>query len=154
MFYEYPLIKSYISGTTASGLYEARLGHEEMGGETHIFSPAYKEADFEEEIIKICDHMIFNSFAQLLKYHDRCPKGSVGIRVNPECSTQEEHAIYDPCAPGSRLGVTKANFREDLLPSLTGSIFIRCVSRMPMHWPEHLRQWKKNSGSICTRSNG
>ena len=51
MFYEYPLIKSYISGTTASGLYEARLGHEEMGGETHIFSPAYKEADF-EEIIK------------------------------------------------------------------------------------------------------
>ena len=122
MFYEYPLIKSYISGTTASGLYEARLGHEEMGGETHIFSPAFKEADF-EEIIKICDHMIFNSFAQLLKYHDRCPKGSVGIRVNPECSTQEEHAIYDPCAPGSRLGVTKANFREDLLPLIDGIHF-------------------------------
>lgn len=122
MFYEYPLIKSYISGTTASGLYEAKLGHEEMGGETHIFSPAFKEADF-EEIIKICDHMIFNSFAQLLKYHDRCPKGSVGIRVNPECSTQEEHAIYDPCAPGSRLGVTKANFREDLLPLIDGIHF-------------------------------
>ena len=67
--------------------------------------------------------MIFNSFAQLLKYHDRCPKGSVGIRVNPECSTQEEHAIYDPCAPGSRLGVTKANFREDLLPLIDGIHF-------------------------------
>ncbi len=122
MFHEYPLIGSYISGTTASGLYEARLGHEEMGGETHIFSPAYKEKDF-EEIVKICDHIIFNSFAQFMKYRERCKHGSVGIRVNPECSTQGDHALYDPCAPGSRLGVTKANFREDLLPQIDGIHF-------------------------------
>ena len=116
MFYEYPLIGRYLDGTTASGLYEARLGKEEMGKENHIFSPAYPEKDF-KEITSICDHIIFNSFSQLMKYKDRCPAGSVGIRINPECSTQGDHAIYDPCAPGSRLGVTRANFdralRED-----------------------------------------
>ena len=109
MFYEYPLIGRYLDGTTASGLYEARLGKEEMGKENHIFSPAYPEKDF-KEITSICDHIIFNSFSQLMKYKDRCPAGSVGIRINPECSTQGDHAIYDPCAPGSRLGVTREAF--------------------------------------------
>ena len=109
----YPLIGRYISGTTASGLYEARLGHEEMGKETHVYSPAYKEADM-VELAQICDHIVFNSLAQLEKYKDICPKGGVGIRINPECSTQGDAAdgIYDPCAPGSRLGVPKAALRE------------------------------------------
>lgn len=107
MFYEYPLIGQYISGTTASGLYEARLGREEMGKENHVFSPAYKETEI-DEIVSLCDHVIFNSAAQLEKYKARCvAKTSIGLRINPECSTQGEHAIYDPCAPGSRLGVTK-----------------------------------------------
>ena len=60
-FYEYPLIGQYISGTTASGLFEARLGREEMGKENHVFAPAYKEEDV-KELVKICDHMVFNSF--------------------------------------------------------------------------------------------
>ncbi len=103
----YPLIGKYLAGTTASGIYEARLGKEEMGKENHVFSPAYKEADM-DELVKICDHIIFNSVAQLKKYKDQCLSNGVGIglRVNPECSTQGDHAIYDPCAPGSRLGVT------------------------------------------------
>ena len=122
MFAMYPLIGEYLSGTTASGLFEARLGKEEMGKENHIFSPAYREEDF-EEILSICDHIVFNSFSQLKKYYKRCKKGSIGIRINPECSTQGEQAIYDPCAFGSRLGVTKRNFREEFLPVIDGIHF-------------------------------
>ncbi len=121
-FCEYPLIGSYISGTTASGLYEARLGYEEMKKENHVFSPAYKEEDM-AELVKICDHIVFNSFSQLEKYKDVCKGVSLGIRINPECSTQGDHAIYDPCAPGSRLGVTIEHFREDLLPYIEGLHF-------------------------------
>lgn len=114
MFYMYPLIGKYISGTTASGLYEAKLGKEEMGKENHIFSPAYREEEI-DEIAEICDHVIFNSFSQLRKYKERCKgKTSIGLRINPECSTQEDHAIYDPCAFGSRLGITLANFLKEV----------------------------------------
>lgn len=112
-FYEYPLIGQYLDGTTASGLYEARLGYEEMGKENHVFAPAYKDADM-KELGAICDHIIFNSFAQLRRHKDAVPGKSLGLRINPECSTQGDHAIYDPCAPGSRLGVTKEVFEREL----------------------------------------
>lgn len=118
----YSLIGEYLDGTTASGLYEARLGHEEMGGETHIFAPAYKEEDF-SEVASICGHITFNSFSQLEKYRSRCGGASIGIRINPECSTQEGHAIYDPCSRGSRLGVTLENFRPELLEGVEGIHF-------------------------------
>lgn len=122
MFYEYPMIGRYLAGTTASSLFEAKLGAAEMGGETHIFSPAYREEDF-DEIAALCGHIVFNSFAQLEKYRARCPASSVGIRVNPECSTQTGHAIYDPCAPGSRLGVPAEQFRFDRLDGVEGLHF-------------------------------
>ena len=123
-FAVYPLIAEYLSGTTASGLYEARLGAEEFKKENHVFSPAYEPAEF-SELCRICDHISFNSFSQLETYRPVWEKAgvSVGIRVNPECSTQGDHAIYDPCAPGSRLGVTKANFRPDLLRGVEGLHF-------------------------------
>ncbi|MBR6761028.1 MAG: carboxynorspermidine decarboxylase [Oscillospiraceae bacterium] len=123
-FAVYPLIRNYISGTTASGLYEATLGFEEFGGETHVFAPAFTDAEF-GRLCQICDHISFNSFTQLMHHRSVWEKAnvSVGIRVNPECSTQGEHAIYDPCAPGSRLGVTKANFRPDLLCGVEGLHF-------------------------------
>lgn len=115
MYAVYPLIGQYISGCTASGLFEARLGYEEMGKENHVFSPAYREAEF-DEIMGCCDHIIFNSVAQLNKFRSRCTANgkSFGLRINPECSTQGEHAIYDPCAPGSRLGVTIEKLEEEL----------------------------------------
>ena len=123
MFAVYPLIGRYLDGTTASGLFEARLGHEEMGGETHIFSAAYLERDF-NEIVSLCDHISFNSFRQWEQYRARALAAgrSCGIRVNPACSTQE-HGIYDPCAAGSRLGVTREQFRPDLLDGLEGLHF-------------------------------
>ena len=115
MYSVYPLIGEYLDGTTASGLYEARLGYEEMGRENHIFSPAYREEEM-EEILKYCGHVVFNSPAQLKKYRERAKQEgrSIGLRVNPERSTQEGHAIYDPCAPFSRLGTTAEQFRREL----------------------------------------
>lgn len=114
-FCTYPLIGQYLAGTTASGIYEARLGKEEMGKENHVFAPAYKPSDM-AELVQICDHIIFNSVTQLQKYKAQCLEAgvSIGLRLNPECSTQEDHAIYDPCAPGSRLGVTLANLQQAL----------------------------------------
>ncbi len=129
-FYEYPLISKYISGTTASGLYEAKLGYEEMHKENHVFSPAYRQQDM-EEILNICDHVIFNSKNQLLKYKDlvdkvnqsRNRKVSIGLRINPECSTQTDHAIYDPCAPGSRMGIRLSDFDDELADMVDGLHF-------------------------------
>lgn len=124
MFSVYPLIGEYLHGACASGLYEARLGKEELGLENHIFSPAYREDEF-DEITSLCDHIVFNSFEQWVQFKNYAlSKGcTCGIRINPECSTQEGHAIYDPCAPGSRLGVTRENFRPELLDGLTGLHF-------------------------------
>jgi len=139
-FAVYPLIKQYLSGTTSSGLFEARLAYEEMGGEVHVYAPAFKEKDL-IELVGICDHISFNSIAQVRKYAAlaietskklnsnpyekqgimllnepvKVPERlSLGLRVNPECSTQGDHAIYDPCAPGSRLGVTFDAFTKAL----------------------------------------
>ena len=124
MFSVYPLIRKYLVGSTASGLYEARLGKEEFGGETHVFSPAYREDEF-EELLTYADHLVFNSPSQLRKYSPRARAlgKETGLRINPECSTQEGHAIYDPCAPGSRLGTTLEQFEEELLPLLDGLHF-------------------------------
>lgn len=120
----YPLIGQYLAGACASGLYEARLAHEEMGSENHVFSPAYTPEEM-RELVMICDHIVFNSFSQLEIHRSIWQKAgvSVGLRVNPECSTQEGHEIYDPCAPFSRLGVTRANFRADLLEGVEGLHF-------------------------------
>lgn len=122
MYALYPSIGEYLCGATASGLYEARLCAEEMCAplrpagremENHIFSPAYREEDF-GEILRYCDHIVFNSWNQVEKFGGRAKAAgkSIGLRINPECSTQEGHAQYDPCAPGSRLGVTRERFLE------------------------------------------
>ena len=124
MFRLYPMIGEYLDGATASGLYEARLGREEMNKENHVFSPAYREDEF-DEICTICDHIVFNSFTQLEKYKQKALDAgcSIGLRLNPECSTQEDHAIYDPCAPGSRLGITLKNFKPECLDGVDGFHF-------------------------------
>ncbi len=112
----YPILSRYLHGTEASGLYETRLGYEKMPGkETHVFSAAFREEEF-AGITRYADHIVFNSIGQLRKFGERAKNAGleVGLRLNPECSTQEGHAIYDPCAPGSRLGVTKARWDEEM----------------------------------------
>lgn len=121
-FAEYPLIGTYLSGTTASGLYEARLGKEEMGKENHVFCAAYRDEDF-EEIVSLCDHIVFNSVGQWKHFRNRCKERSVGIRINPCCSTQKGHAIYDPCTVGSRLGVTRDKLCPEDLQGIDGLHF-------------------------------
>ncbi len=120
----YPLIGKYLSGTAASGLFEARLGYEEMGKENHVFSPAYREDEI-DEIISLCDHVILNSFSQLERFGERVRTAGkkVGLRINPECSTQVGHDIYNPCAVGSRFGVTIEHFRPEQLEGVSGLHF-------------------------------
>ena len=121
MFSLYPLIEQYLDGTTASGLYEARLGREEFKGEVHVFSPAFRDDEF-DEIVNYCDQIVFNSPAEVLRFHERAKGKSLGLRVNPECSTQDK-AIYDPCAKGSRLGTTLNNFDPKVLSLIDGLHF-------------------------------
>ena len=125
LFYAYPLIGRYLAGTTASGLFEARLAHEEMPGrENHVYSPAYTPAEM-AELVAICDHISFNSLAQLEAHRPlwQGSRASVGLRVNPEYSTQEGHAIYDPCAPGSRLGIRRCDMPARLPNGVEGLHF-------------------------------
>ena len=158
MFSLYPMIGKYLSGTTASGLYEARLGWEEMGKENHVFAPAYKTEDM-QELVKICDHIIFNSFSQYERHKEICKKRkvSVGIRVNPECSTQEGHEIYDPCAPGSRMGTTRAQWDEafqknpELLDLLDGLHFHTLCEQDSDDLETTLVSVKKHFGDLASR---
>ena len=104
----YPLVARYLDGTTASGLFEARLAHEEMPGkENHVFAPAFRAEDM-PELLAIVNHIVFNSPRQVEKFGAmaRAAGVSVGLRVNPEVSVATTPA-YDPCRPGSRLGVTR-----------------------------------------------
>ncbi len=126
MYSLYPLIGKYLSGTTASGLFEARLGREEMPGkEVHVYSPAYKENDF-PEILSVADHIVFNSFSQYEKFYPdvkSCGRDiEVGIRINPEYS-EIETDIYNPCFKNSRLGTTLRQFPEKLPDGVSGLHF-------------------------------
>lgn len=126
MYSVYPLISQYLDGTTASGLYEARLGHEEMGkGEVHVYAPAYKESDM-QELIKICDHIVFNTPKQWNKYKEKVlhadRKISCGIRINPEYA-EVETDIYNPCIAGSRLGTSVDKLNPEDLNGIEGLHF-------------------------------
>lgn len=112
----YPTIAPFLAGTEASGLYEARLGAEEMPDkECHVFCAAYRDDEF-EELLKYADHIVFNSPGQLKKFGALAKNAGkqIGLRINPQCSTQEGHEIYDPCAPGSRLGTTLEQWKENM----------------------------------------
>lgn len=136
MFYFYPLIAQYLDGTTASSLFEAKLGYEEMEKkfsdkniETHIFNPAYRDDEF-DEILDLTNHIVFNSFNQWAKFKDRVfakiketgKKISCGLRINPEFS-EVETEIYNPAGRYSRFGVTLENFDEKRLSGLSGLHF-------------------------------
>ena len=123
-----PLIGRYLSGTCASGLHEARLGREEFGGEVHVYSAGYKEQDM-LELVELADHLVFNSFSQwqcfkplVQSAQRRRPRLKVGLRINPEHS-EGAVSIYDPCAPGSRLGIPLSQFDESLLEGISGLHF-------------------------------
>ncbi len=117
MYSTFHLVKKYVPGTTASSLNEARLGAYEFGGEVHAYNVAYLENEF-DEMMQHCGHITFNSLAQWEKFKTKIEKNpkkiSCAIRINPEYS-EVETELYNPCIPGSRLGVT-ANHFDKILP--------------------------------------
>jgi carboxynorspermidine decarboxylase len=125
MFSTFPLMRRHLAGTAASSLNEARLGFEEFGGQVHLCAPAYKDDEF-EQLLELCDHIVFNSFSQWRRFKpqvDALARGAhCGIRVNPEHS-EVNTTIYDPCAPNSRLGVRRADFESDSLEGISGLHF-------------------------------
>ena len=108
----YPLCAKYLAGTTASSLFEAKHGHDNFGGETHVFAPAFIPEEM-DELLGLVDHIVFNSPRQVALYGEMARKRgvSVGLRVNPEVSVATTPA-YDPCRPSSRLGTTRAVLDE------------------------------------------
>lgn len=127
MFSLFPLIRKYLSGVCASSLFEARLGYEEMRKEVHIFSPAYREEEF-DEIMKYSDYIIFNSFSQWDRFKNKISNSKkmieCGLRINPEYS-EIKVPLYNPCYKYSRLGITLENFKieEKYIEGITGLHF-------------------------------
>ena len=153
----YPLLSQYLSGTEASGLYEARLGAEEMpSGEVHVFCAAYRDDEF-EELLRYADHIVFNSINQLKKYGLKAKEHgkSIGLRINPECSTQKGHEIYDPCAKGSRLGVTRSvwdrEMTEDILSLIDGLHFHTLCEQDSDALEITFKSFEQNFGDVLPR---
>jgi carboxynorspermidine decarboxylase len=120
----FPLLRPFLDGVCASSPWEAQLGREEFGGEVHAFAAAYSESDF-LKLNTLCNEIDFNSFSQLERFRPLMhPKVRYGLRINPECSTQPvEHALYDPCAPRSRLGILREQFKGHSLEGISGLHF-------------------------------
>jgi carboxynorspermidine decarboxylase len=114
----FPIFREYINSTTASSLSEARLAFEEFGAKAHTYSPAYKDEEF-DDIVRCSSHLTFNSLSQYERFHERAAACSLGLRVNPEYS-EVETLLYNPCAPGTRFGVTADKLPEQLPQDIRG----------------------------------
>lgn len=121
----FPILREYIAGAAASSVDEARLCFEEIGSPAHTYSPVYKELDF-NSILQYSSHVTFNSLAQYGKFSNKIKKDkgkvSPGLRINPEFS-EVSHGIYNPCSPGSRLGITAEDLGDNLPEGIEGFHF-------------------------------
>ena len=138
MWKSFPIFREYIRYTTASSVYEARLAYEEFGSKAHTYSPAYTETDF-PVIMKCSSHITFNSFNQFRHFYPEIEaneeKISCGIRINPEYS-EVEVELYNPCAPGTRFGVT-ADLLPDTLPAGLEGFHCHCHCESGSYELEH-----------------
>jgi len=114
----FPIFREYISATTASSLSEARLALQEFGSKAHTFSPAYTDGEF-DDIVACSSHLTFNSLSQYERFHHRAGECSLGLRVNPEYS-EVGTLLYNPCAPGTRFGVSVDKLPDRLPPDIEG----------------------------------
>ena len=159
----FPIFREYISATTASSLSEARLALEEFGAKAHTFSPAYKEDEM-DDIIRCSSHLTFNSLSQYERFHERAATCSLGIRVNPEYS-EVGTLLYNPCAPGTRFGVTADKLPETLPSDIRGfhchchcesgaDVFQRPLQHIEekfSHWFPQLEWINFGGGHLVTR---
>ena len=143
----FPIFREYIHSTTASSLSEAKLAKEEFGAKAHTFSPAYTDDEI-DEIINCSSHLTFNSLSQYERYHDRVVgKASIGLRVNPEYS-EVGTMLYNPCAPGTRFGVS-ADKLPEVLPQDIEGFHCHChcesgadvLERTLVHIEEKFAKW-------------
>jgi carboxynorspermidine decarboxylase len=153
MFPVFPLIRRHLHGVCASGPHEARLGREEFGGEVHTYAPAFKAADI-DDLLLTTDHLVFNSFAQWRLWRNRvrtAPRAiACGLRVNPEVSTGKV-ALYDPCAPRSRLGIRRADFHADELTGISGLHFHALCEQNSDDLEKTLAGFERNFGEFLPR---
>ena len=142
----FPIFREYIKATTASSLYEARMAYEQFGSKAHTYSPAYTEDEF-AEIVNCSSHLTFNSLSQYERFHQRAKGVSLGLRVNPEYS-EVGTALYNPCAPGTRFGVSADKLPEQLPADIEGfHCHCHCESgadvfeRTLLHIEEKFSRW-------------
>ena len=158
----FPIFREYISSTTASSLSEARLAFEEFGSKAHTFSPAYTDEEI-DEIARCSSHLTFNSLSQYARYHERvkkdCPDIQLGLRVNPEYS-EVGTLLYNPCAPGTRFGVTSDKLPDKLPSDIEGfHCHCHCESRADVFdieekfakWFPQLKWINFGGGHLMTR---
>ena len=159
----FPVFREYIHATTASSLSEARLALEEFGAPAHTYSPAYTDEEF-DEIVICSSHLTFNSLSQYERFRERAKNVSVGLRINPEYS-EVETLLYNPCAPGTRFGVTADKLPEQL-PSDIGGFHCHChcesgadvfqrtlvhIEKKFSHWFPQLKWINFGGGHLMTR---
>ena len=145
------LVSRYLDGATCSGLHEAKFAKEFIQGEIHTYSPAFKDEEI-DEILSISKHVVFNSFSQWQKFKNKALKSSVscGLRVNPEFSVSPKD-IYNPCGKFSRLGITRVNFRSELLDGIQGLHFHALCEESSESLQKVLEAFEKNFGEFIPK---
>lgn len=153
MFGIYPLLATVLKGTCASSPHEARLGREFFPGEVHAFAAAYSEQDL-TELLAVCDHIVFNSFSQWKRFkalrETAGKRVEFGLRVNPEHS-EADLAIYDPCAPGSRLGIRRCDFEGEDLSGISGLHFHTLCEKNSDSLERTLKAFEEKFGDLIPR---
>nr|WP_255673455.1 carboxynorspermidine decarboxylase [Deinococcus sp. 14RED07] len=157
MWSAFPLLREYgITGATASSLNEARLAREEMQGEVHVYAPAYSDAEF-PAVLELADHLVFNSFSQWERFKPQVLAARaagrtvhVGIRVNPEYA-EVETDLYNPAGPFSRLGVTRREFRMDLMDGVDGLHFHTLCEKDSDTLERTLEVLERNFGDVLSQ---
>ena len=156
MWSSFDLVRRYVAGATASSLHEALLAREELGGEVHVYAAAYSQADF-PQLLALADHLTFNSFSQWERFRPQVEAArqagqrvSIGIRVNPEYA-EVGTALYNPSMPFSRLGVTRAEFRPDVLDGVDGLHFHTLCENGSDTLERVLEVFERNFGEFLPR---
>lgn len=167
MWKVFPIVREYIPYATASSVYEARLVYEELGTPAHTYSPAYTEADF-PHLLKCSSHITFNSLSQFERFYPMVVADgrriSCGLRINPEYSDVATD-LYNPCAPGSRMGITSDKLPDQLPEGVEGLHFhtlcessaqdlantLQAVEQRFGRWLSQVRWLNMGGGHLMTR---
>ncbi|MGL5317373.1 MAG: carboxynorspermidine decarboxylase [Bacteroidales bacterium] len=154
MWKSFPIIREYVPYSTASSIYEAQLAYEEMGSPAHTYSPAYTEKEF-PVFLKYSSHITFNSLSQWERFKPMVEadgkRVSCGLRINPEYSDVETD-LYNPCAPGSRLGIVSELIGDKLPEGIDGLHFHTLCESNSFDLEKTLLQVEKKFGKLLRQA--